>query len=183
MKKKFDRLARQSYRKVHSYAGFLCFNDSDAEDLTQEALFRAFRQFDCWREESAFSTWVMTIIKRLYCDLRRRRARGILIVPLTHCEIDEEYEAYLADPGPTPEEVIIQSSFDPEVVAAMRLLPTKHRNLLWQFAVGEMSYQEASMQFNIPLGTVKSRLFRATRRARQALEGSRFAPARSVAQV
>ncbi len=165
-KQLFDELSKKSYDKVRRQATFLCRNKSEAEDVTQEAFLRAYRHFDKCVDVNMFENWVLKIAKNVFLDLQRYKSRRIQQAALTHENISEEYEAHLIDERPNPEEVLLNNQIAPELIEALNLLPTEQREMLWQLAVEQADYQEVAERFGIPVGSVKSRVFRASQRLR-----------------
>ncbi len=74
----FDRLYRDNQAKVYRLALSLAGNAHDAEDITQEAFFRAFRSYGTFREDSSFFTWIYRIAVNVANDhLKYRNCRSI----------------------------------------------------------------------------------------------------------
>jgi RNA polymerase sigma-70 factor (ECF subfamily) len=121
-------------------------NDADAEDVAQEALLRAYRQFGRLRERARFRSWLVRISFRLALDrfrsIRRRQQR----------EAQWVLENARADSGPSSE---LQRHLD----VALEELPKKQRLVLLLAAMEGHTLEEVSALLDIPLGTVKSRLF------------------------
>ena len=70
---RFNDLMEATYRKVYNMAYRLSGNRSDAEDLTQEAYFRAYRSFHDFEGDRPFENWIFRIVTRLFLDLVRSR--------------------------------------------------------------------------------------------------------------
>jgi len=162
----FEQLSKKAYEKVRRQATFLCRNKSEAEDVTQEAFLRAYRHFDKCVDVKMFDNWVLKIAKNVFLDLQRYKGRRIQQASLTHENIPEEYEAHLIDNRPNPEEQLLDAQIAPELLEALEQLPTEQREMLWQLTVEQADYKEVAERFGIPVGSVKSRVFRATQRLR-----------------
>ncbi len=162
----FTSLYQKSYDKVRRQAAFLCRNKSEAEDVTQEAFLRAYRHFDKCIDVAMFENWVLKIAKNVFLDLQRYKSRRVQQTALTHESIAEEFEAHLIDDRPNPEEEYMNEQIDPEIIAAINQLPTEQREMLWQLVVEQADYSEIASRYGIPVGSVKSRIFRACQRLR-----------------
>src|SRR6185436_4152842 len=77
---RFNELMQATYRKVYNMAFRLSGNRADAEDLTQEAYYRAYRSFDDYQGDKPFENWIFRIVSRLFLDLLRSRRRRIQAV-------------------------------------------------------------------------------------------------------
>ena len=78
--RRFNELMEATGRKVYNMAFRLAGNRPDAEDLTQEAFFRAYRSFKDYEGDRPFENWIFRIVTRLYLDLLRNRRRRISAV-------------------------------------------------------------------------------------------------------
>ncbi len=123
-------------------------NDADAEDVAQEALFRAHRQFERLRDRARFRAWLVRISFRIALDrlraTKRRRQR----------EAQWVFESARSAPR-TGENAEFQRQFD----RALEDLPEKQRLVLLLAAMEGHTIDEVSVLLGIPVGTVKSRLF------------------------
>jgi RNA polymerase sigma-70 factor (ECF subfamily) len=138
----------------------------DAADLAQQAFVEAFRSLQSFRGESELSTWLYGIALNL--------ARGYLMRAPHRTHRFESEEILIDMPG---------QELDPnaqatltETVSAVQYhfnaLPNDMRTILEMVTVDEMSYEEAAQELNIPVGTVRSRVFRARAQLKIALEAS-----------
>src|SRR6478609_8601577 len=75
--KRFNELMEETYKKVFNMAYRLSGSRSDAEDLTQEAFFRAYRSFHDYEGDRPFENWIFRIVTRLFLDLLRNRRRRV----------------------------------------------------------------------------------------------------------
>ena len=142
----WDALLRESAPLAFRVARGVLRNDSDAEDVAQEALLRAYRRFGRLRERARFRSWLVRISFRLALDrfrsIKRRQQR----------EAQWVLENARADSGAGSE---LQRHLD----VALEELPKKQRLVLLLAAMEGHTLEEVSALLGIPLGTVKSRLF------------------------
>lgn len=123
-------------------------NRADAEEVAQDALLRAYRNFSSLRDRNAFRGWLARIAWRLALDRQRgsrRRERRELAAPNTL-------------PQPDVEQVAAASEFESHLARAMDELPEKYRETLVLAAIEGYSTAEVASLLDLPEGTVKSRL-------------------------
>ncbi len=124
-------------------------NTADAEDVAQEALLRAYRQFGRLRERTRFRAWLVRITFRLALDRARSAKRR------------EQRETLWAQPMPRPttEDLAASSEFQEHLAHALDELSPKLRLVLLLAAMDGHTLDEVSALLGLPIGTVKSRLF------------------------
>jgi RNA polymerase sigma-70 factor (ECF subfamily) len=132
-------------------------NEADAEDVAQEALLRAFRKLAELRDPSRFRAWVVRISFRLAVDRWRSARRR------------ERRESTWALPEmrpipPTAEQIAVSNEFQGRLERALEALPEQARLVLVLSAMEGYKLEEVALMLEIPLGTVKSRLFFARKR-------------------
>jgi RNA polymerase sigma-70 factor, ECF subfamily len=152
----------------YALARWLTRNDADAADVVQEAMLRAFRYFDSYREGDSRS-WVLRIVRRTcYSWLERNRPADI--VPL---EADAEFDADVAAPAAASNtEALLQSRSDlRRLDALIEALPAPLREVVVLRELNELGYREIAEVTGVPIGTVMSRLHRARSALRRAWEG------------
>jgi RNA polymerase sigma-70 factor, ECF subfamily len=137
-------------------------NDADAEDVAQEALFRAYRRFGGLRSRTRFRAWIVRITFRLALDrwrsTRRREVR----------ETAWAMPEYRPAP-PTAEEVAVSTEFQARLERALEELPEKLRMVVLLSAIQGYTLEEVAEMLEVPLGTVKSRLFHARKQLAEKL--------------
>lgn len=173
---RFSDLMRQSYRKVFNLAYRLAGNRSDAEDLTQEAFFRAYRGFHEYEGDRPFENWIFRIVTRLFLDLVRSRKRRIQAVsfdaPVRTDSGEETLAVQTADDAPNPEEALMRYTLSEDLERAMSELRPEQRMLVILADVEQMPYAEIAQVAGVPVGTVRSRLHRAHKKLRQSLDSA-----------
>lgn len=171
---RFGELVEQSYRKVYNLAYRLSGNRQDAEDLTQEAFYRAYRSFGDFEGDKPFENWIFRIVTRLFLDLKRSRRRRIQAVsfdaPVRAPGHDDEISIDVADDGPNPEQTFFFDQMSEELECALSKLKPEHRVMVMLADVQGMPYQEIAEVVGVPVGTVRSRLHRAHKQLRSTLD-------------
>jgi len=167
---------RSTYSKVYKLAYRLAGNPSDAEDLTQEAYYRALRRFDTYDGTKPFENWIFRILGRLFLDLTRYRKRRPKTVsydaPLPHEHLENVYFEK-ADENTNPETRLMQETLSDRLLDAISELAPEQQTVLLLAHVKEMQYGEIAERTGTPIGTVRSRLHRAHRTLRQKLSKER----------
>ncbi len=161
-KQAFGLLVSKYQRRLVRPVSRLVRDPAEVEDVVQEAFIKAYRALPGFRGESAFYTWLYRIginAAKNYLASRGRR-------PPTTTEFDSE-EAEVFDDAEqlrdqnTPERILMSKEIGVTVNAAMEALPEELRNAIVLREIDGLSYEEISQVMNCPIGTVRSRIFRA----------------------
>ena len=162
----FEDLAMPLFPSLYGYARWLTGEPHEAEDLVQETYLKALRGFGSFREGTNFRAWMFRILRNTFLTSRS----GLKSM----ASLDEEPELAdeIADAG-TPETHFVNRANGEALRRAIEALPLPFREVLLLSDVESMSYKEIGEALAIPIGTVTSRLMRARRRVRAALEGMR----------
>jgi RNA polymerase sigma-70 factor (ECF subfamily) len=154
----FAELVRKNQGMIVRLALGMLRDRDAANDVAQETFFRAFRHYQSFRSEAAFSTWTYRIAVNLCLDAVRRSG-GRVVQPLEHAEA--EAAPALRDPEPGPEGRAIVRDLVRYADAALEELTANHRSVLLLREVEGLTYAEISGILRIPRGTVMSRLHHA----------------------
>jgi RNA polymerase sigma-70 factor (ECF subfamily) len=170
---RFNELMSQTYKKVYNMAYRLAGNRSDAEDLTQDAFYRAYRSFSDFEGDRPFENWIFRIVTRLFLDLLRNRRRRVRAVsydsPLPNSG-DENLYFDMPDDAPNPEESMLESSFSEELQKALNTLSPSQRLLVTLADIEGVPYKDIADMLDKPVGTIRSRLHRTHKLLRSRLE-------------
>lgn len=169
--REFEELLSEHLDVLYTSALRFCAGRTpDAEDLLQDAVFRALQHYDDLREPTAARAWLFTILTRTNLNrLRTRRRRAETHSP----DIDErEFEAALAawQHVMGPDEYADRAITRRRVTAALNTLADDLRPVIWLSDVEGFRQREVADMLGIPEGTVASRLFRARRSLRAVLK-------------
>lgn len=151
---RFEALVMPHLDAAYNVARWMTRNASDAEDIAQEAIMRAFRFFDTFRGEDG-RVWLLTIVRNTYLTWVRRQASQ-----QTSAEFDERIHTDL-EAAVTPEKSVLQQARSEDVRRAIEQLPPEYREVILMREIEELSYKEIAAVTQAPLGTVMSRLSRA----------------------
>jgi RNA polymerase sigma-70 factor (ECF subfamily) len=142
----------------------------EAEDIVQQALLKAFRKLSGFRGDSQMRTWLNAIVKNTAREYMRSQ-RGRTFVPLEGPPFsDEGGDAIeIFDQRMNPEEYCEHRERDDMVAAAIGGMGGGNREVVEMCVFQELPYMEVATALNLPLSTVKSRMFRSRRDLRMAL--------------
>jgi len=138
----------------------------DAEDLVQETMLKAYRAWDRYERGTNAKAWLLTILRNSYINkYRRAKSRPHTV------DVDEiEPFTVFHDVADTdPEGTFFSRIIDDRVTTAIDALPDEFREVLILSDVEDLSYADISRTVGVPVGTVKSRLFRARQQLQKRL--------------
>jgi len=160
-RERFERLVMPHQDAAFNFARWLLRSRADAEDVTQEAMVRAYRFFRGFRGGDA-RAWLLQIVRNAcYTWLEKNRA-----VDLT-TEFDESI--HQQHTGNSPEAAAMAANERDHLMRALESLPPRSREVLVLRELEGCSYKEIAAIASIPIGTVMSTLARARERLRQVL--------------
>ncbi|HMW79730.1 MAG TPA: RNA polymerase sigma factor RpoE [Accumulibacter sp.] len=158
----FEVLFAKYQRKVARLLSRYIRDQAEVEDVSQEAFIKAYRALPSFRGESAFYTWLYRIsinTAKNYLVAQGRRAP-------TSTEVDADDAESFDDAGQlrdinTPESLLQSRQIGETIDAAMAGLPEDLRSAIMLREIEGLSYEEIAEAMNCPIGTVRSRIFRA----------------------
>lgn len=159
--KAYDELTLLYKEAVYSIIYRMVHNQQEAEDLMQETFIKAYNSITSFNEEYAFSTWLFKIATNNCIDFFRKRKLRTYSMDQSIRYKDDEIQVEYADDKPTIEKEIISSEKSKIIKIAIEQLPEKYRQAIVLRHQEERSYEEIAEIMNLPLGTVKARIFRA----------------------
>jgi RNA polymerase sigma factor (sigma-70 family) len=138
-------------------------NPQDADDLTIEAFGKAFKNLRQYTPDYAFSTWLFKIASNNCIDFIRKRKmnESVSVTMSDKLETGDELAEYLPATSRTPEEEIIRHQKIEALRDIVNRLKPHYKTLIELRYYQELSYEEISIELDIPIGTVKAQLFRA----------------------
>lgn len=161
-KRAFELLVEKYQRKLGRLLSRFIRDPSEVEDVTQEAFIKAYRALPAFRGDSAFYTWLYRIginTAKNYLMAMGRRAPTSTEVEAEEAEGFEEGEQ-LRDIN-TPESVLLSNEIAETVNSTIQQLPEELQQAIQMREIEGMSYEEIAQAMNCPIGTVRSRIFRA----------------------
>ncbi|NLO05467.1 MAG: sigma-70 family RNA polymerase sigma factor [candidate division WS1 bacterium] len=167
----FGLLVDEYKDRIYNYVSRMLNDPHEAEDVTQEAFLRAYRSLPRFRGASSFHTWLYRIASNLAIDVVRKRKRSeptySLDEPLE--SEDGEYDREIPDSNLSPESRTSTRETRLAVRRAIMDLPEKLRDVMILYELQGETYEDIAEILDVPLGTVKSRLFNARNRLKGSL--------------
>ena len=161
-KRAFELLVEKYQRKLARLLSRFIRDPAEVEDVTQEAFIKAYRALPAFRGDSAFYTWLYRIginTAKNYLMAMGRRAPTSTEVEADEAEGFEEGEQ-LRDIN-TPESVLLSNEIAETVNSTIEALPEELRTAIQLREIEGMSYEDIAQAMDCPIGTVRSRIFRA----------------------
>jgi len=158
----FDALVRRYERQVYNLAYRMTGNYDDANDVAADAFVRVFNAIGRFRGESAFSTWLYSIVTNVFLDERKRRQSRPQVSLEDELNVEgSALHRQVEDTAPGPLDLAEEGDVRRILHRAIQQLPEFQREIVTMYHVLDMSYDEISEITGTPIGTVKSRLNRA----------------------
>jgi RNA polymerase sigma-70 factor (ECF subfamily) len=154
---------------LYATAMRLTRNRADAEDLVQDTVVKALRFSSRFEPGTNLRAWLSTILHNTWKNRLRDASREAVEVD---SERVEEAQASSPAAAETPEQMLLRTSIDEDLRAAIDALPDAFRQAVWLRDVEEFSYAEMARMLDIPIGTVMSRISRGRRMLMERLRRS-----------
>ena len=160
-KKAFDLLVLKYQQRIVNLVSRFVRNQADALDVTQDAFIKAYRALPNFRGESAFYTWMYRIAvntAKNHLAVQSRRPLGMEqdISEIEQFEGNNALKEYA-----TPENLLLRDEIQETVINAIEELPEDLRVAITLREVEGLSYEDIAVAMDCPIGTVRSRIFRA----------------------
>lgn len=160
-RKAFDLLVLKYQQRIVNLVSRFVRNPADALDVTQDAFIKAYRALPNFRGESAFYTWMYRIAvntAKNYLAVQSRRPLGMEqdISEIEQFEGDNALKEYA-----TPENLLLRDEIQETVINAIEELSEDLRVAITLREVEGLSYEDIAVAMDCPIGTVRSRIFRA----------------------
>ena len=160
-KKAFDLLVMKYQQRIVNLVSRFVRNPADALDVTQDAFIKAYRALPNFRGESAFYTWMYRIAvntAKNFLAVQSRRPQDLDqdIVEIEQIEGENALKEYA-----TPEHMLLRDEIQQTVINAIEELPEDLRVAITLREIEGLSYEDIALAMDCPIGTVRSRIFRA----------------------
>lgn len=141
---------------------------ADADDLVQETFLRAYRYWARFQPGTDCQHWLAAICRNAFLEMRRREARSLAVEPQ---ELDSLAAAQLHNMARASgvDDMFARLDLGPAIQEAIAELDAHHREVVLLVSVDDFSYEQAAALLDVPIGTVRSRLYRARRQLQEAL--------------
>ena len=158
--KAYSELMSLYWSSIEKTLSLKLVSKEDVEDLTIATFSKAFDKLDSYDDSFAFSTWIHTIASNTLIDFFRKKDQKTI-------SIDQQKEGEdcnnvdVVDSSLDPESHLIRKQKNKHITGMVHRLKPHYRELIILRYLDEMSYAEISKKLNMPLGSVKAKLFRA----------------------
>jgi RNA polymerase sigma-70 factor (ECF subfamily) len=160
----FDVLVARHHRGIYNMVYRMLGNAEDASDITQETFLRAYTRLDTFKLGNPFIAWIRRVASNLCIDhLRRRGAPQVSLDQQLESGVQHADES----PGASPAEAVEMAEDSRRVLDAVQQLPEQQRAVLVLRHVEGLKLGEIAKTLGMPLGTVKTMLFRGRRAVRE----------------
>jgi RNA polymerase sigma-70 factor (ECF subfamily) len=158
----FEAAAMPFVDSLYNTAYRMTRNAEDAEDLVQEAYFKAYKYYDKFQEGTNFKAWLFKILKNTFINSYRKKQQQPLRTDFA--DIEESFEHQISSEATgklqSPEQELLADVLDEDVQRAMDDLPEDYRMAVVLADLEGFSYKEIAEILEVPVGTVMSRLYR-----------------------
>lgn len=156
---------------LYNFAYHLTYNEADADDLVQDTYMKAYRFIEKYDTGTNAKAWLFKILKNAFINQYRKKSKQPTKVDYEeivsyHDEEDTNYSSYL-----DLREEIFQGMMGDEVTNAINALPVDFRTVILLCDIEGFTYEEISKIIDIPIGTVRSRLYRSRNLLKEKLKG------------
>ena len=165
----FGILVKRYEKQIVNYIFRMIGDYQDALELSQEVFLKAYLGLKTYRSDYSFSTWLYRIAKNRTIDFIRKRKLDTVSIEGKGDEdsLKPQYE----DTGLKPDEVFEKKRRAKLVEKAVSKLPLEYREVIIMYHVDGLKYEEIAEILDLPIGTVKNRIFRARKLLKELLEG------------
>lgn len=155
---------------LKTFAYHLTYNEEDANDLVQETYLKAYRFIDKYHEGTNAKAWLFKILKNAYINEYRKKSKQPTKIDFEdivsyHDTDDDRISGYM-----DLREEIFQNMMGDEVTMAINALPVDFRTVILLCDIEGFTYEEIAKIIDVPIGTVRSRLFRARNMLKEKLK-------------
>lgn len=146
---------------LKTFAYHLTYNEADAEDLVQETYLKAHKFIENYDAGTNAKAWLFKILKNAYINEYRKKARRPQQVDIDDTSKHSEGGNQVADAHSDLRKDFFDDALGDEVTLALNTIPIEFRTIILLCDIENFSYEEIAKILDIPIGTVRSRLFRA----------------------
>lgn len=158
--KAYSELMSLYWSRIEKFFSLKLAGKEDVEDLAIATFSKAFDKLESFNDSFAFSTWIQTIANNTLIDFYRKKEQKT--VSIDEDKEDEESPGLdIIDGGLDPEDNLIQKQKNKHIASLVHRLKPHYRELIIMRYLDELSYDEIANKLDMPLGSVKAKLFRA----------------------
>lgn len=167
---RFGELIERYQARLVNYLVRMLRDQEDAHDLAQEVFFKVYEALDRYDASYRFSTWLFRVAQNAAIDQIRKRRLKVVSIHRGDDEDGDGGDWDLAGEGPTPYQALRNVERGRAIQEAIDALPWEYKELITLRHYGELSYDEIASMKEMPLGTVKNKLFRGRQMLKERLQ-------------
>jgi RNA polymerase sigma-70 factor, ECF subfamily len=156
----FGQLVELYKGKIHRLAYRMLNNPHDSEDVVQETFMRVYLNLNRYDENQKFSTWIYRIGKNLCVDLLRKKKSTYSLDAEIAGEDELNHYGIVSSEGNSPEMALMETEMQEQLAHVISKMSDKYKDIPNLYYVHDLSLQEISKKLEIPVTTVKTRLYR-----------------------
>ncbi len=160
-KKAFDALVIKYQSRIINLISRFVHNPHDASDVAQEAFIKAYRALPKFRGDSAFYTWLYRIAVNTAKNFLSSGLRQPFDTAVDFDEMEQIEQSDSLREQTTPEHLLLTQELQETIITAIEELPVDLRSAITLRELDGLSYEEIATVMECPVGTVRSRIFRA----------------------
>jgi RNA polymerase sigma-70 factor (ECF subfamily) len=153
----FGRFVDAYQTRIYGYVKRMLRSSEDADDVAQEVFIKAFQAFDRFDGRSSLRTWLFRIAHNLCIDRLRKSDRSLCETSLDYDGEDGTWD--FGDDRWQPDNIVLNDELVQHIEAGLQTMSEKLRTVLLLHDREDLAYDEIAQALDLPLGTVKSRLF------------------------
>ncbi len=155
---------------LYNFAYNLTYNEEDANDLVQETYMKAFRFIDKYIEGTNAKAWLFKILKNGFINQYRKKVKSPSKVDIDEVNSYQDQEESNFSSYVDLREEIFQNMMGDEITIAINSLPVTFKTVILLSDIEGFTYEEISKIIDVPIGTVRSRLFRSRNMLKEKLK-------------
>ena len=163
----FAVLLKRYQIPIINYVYRMMGNYDTAVDLSQEVFLKVYLSLDKYDKTYKFSTWLYKIASNQTIDYLRKKKLNVVSIDHVPDSEEEGRPFEIPSNNPGPEELFFSKDLQERIESLLETLPEDYKELLVLRHVNGLSYNEIAEVTNLPLGTVKNRIFRARRELKE----------------
>lgn len=166
----FDQLVERYYQHVLNYLCHQCWDKVIAEDICQDTFVKLYNSKEKYKPVTTFKAFLFTVARNVFID-NYRKTKKTKTTSLDAVYGDNSFVSYIQCVTPDTGDVIDSNERLTKIMAAINELPEILKDVFILSEIEQLKYSEISEILNIPVGTVKSRMFNAVKILQKLLQG------------
>ena len=160
-KNEFSKIEKRYGSLIYSLLRKMVHNTEDAKDLTQEAFIKIYSNLATYNPVYPFSSWILKISSNTCIDFLRKKKIETIPIENHSDDSDDDYYIQIPDTTSIPDNNLIKSEQKENLNKLIQMLPENYQQIIKLRFEDDLNYTEIAENLNIPLGTVKTLIFRA----------------------